>query len=176
MTQRLPGWVWVVGAAVPVSLLLFATPKKAGEGRSGYSYGGPDSPAGYSRDPGLLIPAFARRVELLFQRLRAQGYSPVLIQGYRTAAQAEDNAQRGTGIVKSQHILGAAVDIHDANAAPGFPAALGRTAKELGLTWGGDFSSRSDWAHVQAAPGKLDGKMWAMDATTREAFVRQLLG
>ena len=167
--MKIPKWVWIVSAVVPVSFFLL--PQKSSPGV--YSFGDPTNPY---RDPGRLIPAFADRVELLFQRLRARGFQPFLVQGYRTPEQAADNEARGTGIARSQHILGAAADIHDAGKSAAFPRAVGEEAKRLGLTWGGDFSTRYDWAHVQAAPGKLDGKMWAMSSDQRARFVKELLG
>lgn len=146
-----------------------------------YSYGRPDGVSRdglpLSRDPEKLLPAFADKLEILFQRLRAQGFHPVLHDGLRSQEQARLHAARGTGKVDSPHIYGFAADIIDANLAydnPRLFEALGREAERLGLTWGGRFS-KVDRPHVQAVPFREEAKLRAMSFAARDAFVRNFL-
>jgi hypothetical protein len=142
-----PWKLLVVGGA---AVLLF------GGGTAAYVYGGPSLRPGVDRDPKKLLPGFAKKLNVLFIRMRARGYQPMLWEGRRAAERAAALAQKGTGIVLSMHILGAAVDIVDGStpdpwkASPGFWNALGEEARKLGLTWGGDWTSNKDVPHVQA--------------------------
>jgi hypothetical protein len=98
-------------------------------------------------------------VDELLRRLKADGHDPVLWEGFRTFARAEELQRRGSGIVKSMHCYGIAADIidrfHRWNARPPFWAALGKHADDLGLEWGGTWQ-RVDRPHVQALPASLD--------------------
>jgi hypothetical protein len=122
-------------------------------GGASYSYGGAPLRAGIDRDPRNLLPGFAAKVELLFGRLRARGYKPLLWEGLRTPARAAMLERKGTGSARSIHCLGAAVDIVDEQrkwgASADFWQAIGQEAKALGLTWGGEWRKR-DLPHVQA--------------------------
>lgn len=133
---------WMLWAAGGVALLAFAG--------NNYSFGG-DSASKLDRDPKKLLPDFASKLELLFQRMRARGFDPVLWEGYRSPARAAALAKKGTGIADSLHSYGAAADIVDRkllwDATPAFWSALGQEAQKLGLTWGGTFG---DKPHVQA--------------------------
>lgn len=145
-------WVpYALGAGV-LGLLFF--------GNQSYSYGGPPVRKGVDRDPDNLLPGFARKLETLFQRMRARGYDPMLWEGYRTPSRASQQAAEGDGIADSIHSYRAAADIVDGarwkkgldpwtNVALGFWAALGQEAEKLGLTWGGRFT-HTDNPHVQA--------------------------
>lgn len=131
-----------------------------------------------SRDPLLLLPSFAERIQDLFNAMRSLGYDPVLHEGLRTAERAALLNERGTGTADSLHIYGAAVDItskkdgYDNN---DFFTALGAQAVALGLTWGGTFSNRVDKPHVQAIAGRDQTIVRRLAAVEREAFVRQKL-
>lgn len=120
-----------------------------------YSFGGRSIKKGIDRDPENLLPPFARKIEKLFQRMRARGFKPMLWEGYRSPQRAAALASKegSTAIKRSMHIHGAAVDIVDAdrlwNASPAFWSALGEEARKLGLTWGGVWRSK-DRPHVQA--------------------------
>lgn len=165
MRQSAQRWPWILAAAGG-ALLLFRPSSTPGAavyaGR--YSFGEPDDiQKGLSRDPNRLLPSFARKVEVLFQRLRARGLDPMLNEAYRTPERARRLAQAGTGIADSMHSYGAAVDIVDRRLywnAPAFFRALGEEAEALGLTWGGRFS-RVDMPHVQAVPVKAQNAIRA---------------
>lgn len=97
--------------------------------------------------------------------LRASGFQPTIVYGWRSVAVQEEllkqghttvhfsfhNAQLPDGTPNSH-----AADIVDerwqrtpAAAKNGFWEALGKAAKEEGLVWGGDWKSFLDVAHVQ---------------------------
>jgi hypothetical protein len=126
-----------------------------------YTFGGDPVRAGVDRDPAKLQPAFARKVEKVFQGMRARGFEPMLWEGYRTPARAAELSVRGTGISDSLHANGIAVDVVDGAlwaagrdpwaASAAFWAALGQEYERQGITWGGRFS-RGDRPHGQAIP------------------------
>jgi len=139
-----------------------------------FSFGGPPLRAGVDRDPSRLLPGFAARVELLFQRLRARGLDPMLWEAYRSPERAAALHARGSGSKRSLHCLGAAVDIvhrEDYWSAPGsFWKAIGQEARALGLTWGGRWRRR-DLPHVQAVPVWRQRGFRAMTDEQRRAKV-----
>lgn len=151
----------------------------AGEGEhppTKYSYGGPDvRRQGYviSRDPQKLLPGFAAKVELLFQRMREAGFKPMLWEGVRSFERAEMLSKRGTGIRNSIHCYGGAVDIVDSDdspwtAPPGFWGTLRREAEELGLHVLRDRNGRpKDLPHVQAIPVSEQNAFRAMTDAER---------
>jgi hypothetical protein len=166
--QRFSTWLsasedrpfWVFGGLLSVGLLALRTAREARvtPAQSGYSFGGPPLRAGVDREPANLLPAFAAKVEKLFQAMRARGFEPLLWEGLRTPARAAKLAAGGTGSENSLHVLGGAVDVVDGSTAPnywtgapGFWGALGVEAERLGLTWGGR-RTRVDLVHVQAVP------------------------
>ena len=140
-----------------------------------FSYGGDPIRKGVSRDPGQLIPAFAVKVETLFQTLRAQGHDPLLWEAYRTPERAQKLSDKGTGIKKSMHCLGAAVDVVDADglwtASPEFWDAIGEEAEALGLTVLYRNGRRRDRPHVQAIAVKDQSRFRRMTETERHEFV-----
>jgi hypothetical protein len=84
-------------------------------------------------------------------------------------------ARIGTGIRDSMHIYGAAADIIDRQKLwknPAFFAALGREAKKLGLTWGGDFG---DPPHIQALPVSGQNGLRRAPVASRDAYVQRYL-
>lgn len=147
---------------------------------SAFSYGGPEIRKGISRDPKLLLPTFAAKVELLFQALRARGEDPLLWEGYRTPARAIELEKRGTGSRKSLHSYGAAVDIVDSKlfwSNPKFFEALGQEAKKLGLTWGGDWKGDEyDAPHVQAVPSTSAVQNALRASTNPDDFIKRYIG
>jgi len=167
---RVPAWAWLLGGG---ALLLVA---RRSSSSSGYSYGGPDW-RGISRDPRLLVPTFAAKLELVFQRMRALGFDPCLYEGYRTPARAAQLEEKGTGIAKSLHSYGGAVDITSCSKGwsdPAFFQALGKVVESLGLTWGGRFS-RGDMPHVQAVPADEPTQNAFRATVDRDAFVRRYI-
>lgn len=144
-----------------------------------YSYGGPDF-KDISRDPRLLVPAFADQLEKLFQAMRDLGFDPVLHEGYRSPARAKALAATGAGIVDSMHIYGGAADIVSASSGwsdPTFFKALGREAKKLGMTWGGDFKDKNgkpdpDGTHVQAMPILLQKQFVTLSPSQRQVVLQ----
>lgn len=163
---------WKLWAAVGVGLLILL----AG-GEAVYSYGGASLSPGVDNDPKKLLPGFAKKLEVLFQRMRARGFQPVLFEGYRTAERAKALAAKGTGIAASLHILGAAADIVDRSTypdywkgAPGFWTALRDEAEAIGLVSGARFS-KPDIDHVQAIAVKDEVAFRAMTPDERAQTV-----
>ncbi len=127
-----------------------------------------------------MLPGFARKLELLFQRMRARGYDPMLWEGYRTPARASQQAAEGDGIADSIHSYRAAADIVDGakwkagldpwTATAGFWDALRDEAEKLGLTSGARFS-KVDRPHVQAPTVKQQVAFRAMSDAQRAQAV-----
>jgi GNAT superfamily N-acetyltransferase len=175
--------LWAGGAALVLGVLGTTRAAKAAIAPAlGYRYGWAEVPrldrrtnTWLNRDPSRLLPSFARKVDLLIQRLRAQGFDPIFWEGYRTPERAADMARIGTGIRDSMHIYGAAVDIIDRNKLwknPAFFRALGREAKALGLYWGGDFG---DSPHVQALPVSAQNGLRRAPVAARNTYVQRYL-
>lgn len=145
---------------------------------SGYSYGGPDLPNGVSRDPRLLLPTFARKLDILFRELRAAGWDPLLHEGFRTPERAALLAAQGVGKVDSLHPFGAAADIISARylwSNPKFFQAMAARARPLGLTAGLDFS-QPDPDHIQAIPYARENAFRKLTSVaSRDAYVKQYL-
>ncbi len=150
-------------------------PERSDVPADGFSYGGDEIRRGVSRDPQLLLPAFAAKVETLFQRLRKQGHDPMLFEGYRSPERAQRLSDKGTGIKLSMHIYGAAVDILDAegmwSASRDFWDAIGDEAEALGLTVLYRNGRRRDRPHVQAVAVKDQHKFRGMSEAERREFV-----
>lgn len=131
-----------------------------------------------SRDPYLLIPAFAERLQALFNAMRAEGWDPVFSEGWRSLERAQLLNERGVGTSDSIHTVGAAADIDsqkDGTSNPDFYIALGRNAEALGLTWGGRFTNRDDRRHVQAIVVKDQYILSKLGPGELDSFVRQRL-
>jgi hypothetical protein len=129
-----------------------------------------------NRDPSKLLPSFAAKIDLLIRRMRAEGYDPMFWEGYRSPERAAALERIGSGIRNSIHIYGAAADIVDRKklwSNPAFFAALGRNAKAIGLTWGGDWK-RGDKPHVQGLPVSAQSQFRALpSAQAREQFLQR---
>lgn len=144
-----------------------------------FSYGGGEIRNGISRDPKMLIPAFAKKIEKLFQKLIAQGHEPMLWEGFRTLKRAEKLSKRGTGIKKSMHCYGAAVDIIDEadmwNATSRFWNILGTEAEALGLVVLYRDGRRIDRPHIQAIDVEDQPEFRKMTVTQQREFVERRL-
>jgi len=149
-------------------------PTQAPPPLDGFSYGGDPIRRGVSRDPGLLLPAFAAKIDTLFQRLRDQGHDPLLWEAYRSPERAQQLSDRGAGVKRSMHCLGAAVDIVHAedywSAGRDFWDAIGEEALSLGLVWGGTWRRR-DFPHVQAVAVRDQARFRRMSEDERKVFV-----
>lgn len=155
---------WI--GAIVVGLLLLSRKAGAATGSSGaggssgsrgYSYGGDTwrgerLPAHIDRDPRKLEPLLARKLEVVFRRMRMRGFDPILWEGLRSAARAKELKAKGVGIYPSKHMAGRAADIVDGKLRWGAPKAfweaLGEEAEREGLVWGGRFK-RVDYPHVE---------------------------
>lgn len=104
------------------------------------------------------VPLIAKLIEYAY----AQGYELTFGEAYRTPEQAALNAQHGSGIANSLHILRLAVDLQlfkdgvyltDSTAY----APLGTYWKGLDpdCAWGGDFASRPDGNHFSLQWGGI---------------------
>lgn len=128
-----------------------------------------------------LVPSFRAKVLQLLALMRAEGFRPIVWETYRSPERAAQLAATGEGVLLSQHSLGLAVDILDADTlwslSAAFKEALHRHALELGL---GRVKHRDknghvdwDWAHVQALPGAFDAKMRALlTESKRDDYLR----
>ncbi len=123
-----------------------------------------------------LVPDFRNRLERVLDRLENEGFSPKVNETFRSEARQALMFELGTSKTPKvgNHHWGRAADIVDgrkdaqgrvvlwgasldtwSNAAErqrmadNFFAALGRAAKAEGLTWGGDWRSFPDPAHVE---------------------------
>ena len=151
----------------------------------GCSYGGASIRKGVHRDPKDLIPAFAQKIELLFQRLRALGHNPLLWEAYRSPERAAKLKKKGTGIKQSMHCLGAAVDIVEDDSTQwdpethGFWDDIGNEAEKLGLVvlykGSGKKRRRFDRPHVQALPVSMQAKFRRMTEHEREEYITKRL-
>jgi len=165
--RAVPAWAWWAGGGA-----LFLVLASGGAA----VFGGPDQ-GEISRDPKLLLPAFATKLAELFRRMRARGFDPMLHEGWRSPARAAALAAKGTGKAISTHTFGAGADIVSASklwSNPAFFVALGQEAEAIGLTWGGRFSD-ADLNHVQAVKTNDEAKLVATPTAQRDAFVRARL-
>lgn len=139
-----------------------------------FTFGGEPMRGTIDRDPEKLLPGFAAKVEILFQRLRARGLDPLLWEGYRSPERALELAARGVGVVNSMHCYGAAVDIVERSklwsAPPAFWDAVGEESERLTLTWGGRFA-RVDRPRVQLVPVREQAAFRALTDAERAKLV-----
>ncbi|HJO66204.1 peptidoglycan-binding protein [Sphingomonas sanguinis] len=111
-----------------------------------------------------LEPGFRRKIETVLQTLRAQGFRPKIVFGWRSVAVQQELMRRGVTKVRfsfhnAQTPQGRpnawAVDIVDERWSWNEPdchiffRALGKAGKAQGLVWGGDWTGFRDWAHLQ---------------------------
>lgn len=120
--------------------------------------------------PSALVPPFRAAVTSLADRLRASKLQPRLFETYRSPKRAQELVEAGKSRARgglSMHCYGMAADIICAEHlwgceahGCGFYEALGREARALGMTWGGDWDGdgitreqrEHDLPHVQAIP------------------------
>lgn len=113
---------------------------------------------------GSMEPTLRARVEQLLADLTQQGFQPYIVYGWRSQERQRAIIARGHSRVKlSMHNItragiphAYAADIVDRRFLwneQGMPffRALGKSARNLGLIWGGTWQ-RKDWAHVQSIP------------------------
>jgi hypothetical protein len=62
-------------------------------------------------DVDLLLPTFRASVVRVVARMQALGFEPVVFDTLRTLEEAARNAAKGTGILNSLHLYGAACDV-----------------------------------------------------------------
>uniref|UniRef100_UPI0012F93B25 M15 family metallopeptidase n=1 Tax=Azohydromonas aeria TaxID=2590212 RepID=UPI0012F93B25 len=130
-----------------------------------------------SRQWELLDAEFRQRLLLVFRLVRERhGYEMVLVEGYRSPQRQAALAALGPSVTRagpfeSWHQRGLAADCaflrdgrvviseRDPWAMRGYEA-YGAVARELGLTWGGDWRSLRDYGHVEwrRGPGPGPGR------------------
>lgn len=118
-----------------------------------------------------LEPTFRPKIERVIAKLKADGFQPKIVFGWRSVAvQKQLKAQGKTTVSFSFHNAQKpngtpnawAVDIIDARWSWNEPdchkffRALGDAGKAEGLVWGGDWKSFRDWAHLQ---GRQNGEL-----------------
>ena len=111
-----------------------------------------------------LEPGCRRKIDAVLADLRAQGFRPTIIFGWRSVAVQQQLMRRGVTKVRfsfhnAQTPQGRpnawAVDVVDERWAWNEPdchvffRALGKSGKAQGLVWGGDWTGFRDWAHLQ---------------------------
>ena len=129
----------------------------------------------------LLLPTMQVHVQELLIRMGELGFVPVLFSGLRTPEEALKNAAKGTGIVDSMHLYGAAADVICSAHGWGchkegckFYDVLGEEAEKLGFVWGGRFS-RGDFPHVQGLPVSWQSQMRVLGKAPETAAKRDAL-
>lgn len=111
-----------------------------------------------------LQPGFRTKIVEVIRQLKAEGFRPKIVFGWRSVAKQQELFRRGVTKVRfsfhnaqtPQGVPNAwAVDLVDERWAWNEPdchqffRALGRIGKAQGLVWGGDWASFRDWAHLQ---------------------------
>lgn len=120
--------------------------------------------------PTALVPPFREAVAALMKALADAKFKPRLFETYRSPKRAQEMVEAGKSRARgglSMHCYGMAADIICADhlwscekRECGFYEALGREARALGMTWGGDWDDdgvsrelrEHDLPHVQAIP------------------------
>jgi hypothetical protein len=133
------------------------------------------------RDLSKLDPTFRARVDALLQRLSALGFDPMIWEAWRSLERCDALVKAGTGVHRSMHHYGLAVDIVHAKGphwgGPAtFWAALRDESEAMGLTSGARFTRRhtkGDGDHVQALPANCDD--WVRNATAQQIAERVAL-
>ncbi len=134
-------------------------------GSAGNNTGGNTGSAGNPNSGGIvntgnlsgLRPGFRAKVERILRRLQSLGWQPRVAEGRRSVAQQREKVRKGySKTMNSYHLYGNAADIIDRRWGWKIPQShrfwrdLGRAAAAEGLTWGGNWRSFKDVAHVQA--------------------------
>lgn len=170
------GATWVLMVGVLVLLAVGGNvqkPKKAAPSGGG---------GGIDRSLDSVNPRFAAKVRVLLARMGQRGFSAKILETHRSEERAAQLEAKGTGKARSMHARRVAVDIgeNDATpwvAAPGFWEALHEEALAVGLyrvkRREKDGVLRWDLPHVQALPGSMDAKVWAMGPDAIDALLAQ---
>ncbi len=121
-----------------------------------------------------LDPAFSQKVKQILVQLTEKGWKPRVASGLRTVEQQQEKINQGRSSLNdprsSKHVQGLAADIIDSRYGWGDKAAnlnfqfwndLGEAARAAGLTWGGDWKSFKDVAHVEAIPIGKSSANWS---------------
>lgn len=111
------------------------------------------------------------KVERVLEALKNEGFQPKIVYAWRSVAKQLELVEAGHSRVRfsfhnAQKKNGSpnayATDIIDKRWAwskaarqNGFWEALGKSAKNEGLYWGGDWISFKDWAHIQFYPNNM---------------------
>lgn len=128
-------------------------------------------------DVELLLPSFRAAYKLVLQDMKDIGFDPCPFDTARTTAEALKNSQRGTGILRSVHILLAAADTichkhwwNCAKAGCRFYPTLRDRYEARGLVAGARFR-KVDWPHGQGVLVSEQDELWALAPEHRDAFV-----
>ena len=104
-----------------------------------------------------LDPQFRLDLGRVMNDLRSQGFQPRVYDGVRTLAEQRANVASGASqTMNSLHLQGRAADLADSRtwftlgARDPFLHALGRSAANHGMVWGGNWTTLVDMHHVQA--------------------------
>lgn len=166
----------LISALVPVTLI-WAAMKRGSSSR--WTWGRPNGKDAWGnviyRDPSGVVPAFADKIERVMRRLRARGFDAVVSEAYRTPARAQRLNEGGTGIAKSLHSYGGAVDIVDRKfgweTSAAFKNAVVEEVEREGLMSGRRFSNKDDWAHAQAVTPQRTAAFIAANSEQRNRMV-----
>lgn len=177
--RPLPAWVWGAGAVTALVVLGGATKGLSSSSSSRWTWGRPNGKDAWGnviyRDPTSVVPVFADKIERVMRRLRARGFDAVVSEAYRTPARAQRLNEGGTGIVKSLHSYGGAVDIVDRKlgweTSAAFKNAVVEEVEREGLMSGRRFSNKDDWAHAQAVTPQRTAAFIAANVEQRNRMV-----
>jgi len=126
-----------------------------------------------------LVPGFREAVGRVVAAMRAAGFDAVVREGVRSAARAQELAEKGTGIANSLHKIGLAADVISASMGWGAPEAFRQAlrsfAEKEGLTSGAGFTN-PDWAHIQAVAVAEQAAARAWSPLEREKRMRERYG
>lgn len=103
-------------------------------------------------------PKLAGMLPGILSDLRAKGWEPYIASGLRTPDEQRQKVAQGySQTMNSKHLVGKAADIvdqrygWDGNQAQQFFHDLGQAAQAHGATWGGNWKSFPDPAHIQVS-------------------------
>jgi hypothetical protein len=127
-------------------------------------------------DVDLLLPTFRASVVRVVARMQALGFEPVVFDTLRTLEEAARNAAKGTGILNSLHLYGAACDVicnvHGWSCAAQ-KCKFYRRLREVYLADGCCMGPVGDLPHFQAVPvGRWQNKIRALGTAEASAADR----
>ncbi len=128
-----------------------------------------------------LDPTFVDKVKQILSTLSQKGWQPRVASGLRSIEEQQEKIDQGKSSLKnpqnSKHVQGLAVDVIDKRYGWGGPAAdldfefwndLGEVAREVGLTWGGDWKDFRDVAHVESTGHQKGGMVYIAECWTHK--------